>query len=324
VWLPAAKPAVDEFSSYCFCKKLFRMNDPFNLLDPDFLQQANAMRVVARRVAPAGRWAEHRSRDRGQGMEFRDYRPYSPGDELKSIDWNVYQRLGRFVVRLFEEMEDLPIYLMPDLSKSMWYEDPPRAITAMKVAVAFASIGLDQHDRVGVLPFGDDLDSTIRPTSGRGRLSLIADSMSRAAEKARGNPGGTDLATALSKLRGLRMREGLLVIISDFFDPHGIEVMMAELKRTRHRPLLVAVSRKEDRQPNVQGDIRVRDCETGDMQDVSVTSTVMDQYRAAYDVHFERLEEFARSRQGKLLFLDHESDVMKQLAQLFEGGSYVA
>jgi uncharacterized protein (DUF58 family) len=300
------------------------MNDPFNLLDPDFLQQANAMRVVARRVAPAGRWAEHRSRDRGQGMEFRDYRPYSPGDELKSIDWNVYQRLGRFVVRLFEEMEDLPIYLMPDMSKSMWHENPPRAVTAMKVAVAFASIGLDQHDRVGVLPFGDDLDSTIRPTSGRGRLSLIADSMSRAAEKARGNPGGTDLATALSKLRGLRMREGLLVIISDFFDPHGIEVMMSELKRTRHRPLLVAVSRKEDRQPNVQGDIRVRDCETGDMQDVSVTASVMDQYRTAYDGHFERLEEFARSRQGNLLFLDHEADVMKQLAQLFEGGSYVA
>ena len=56
-------------------------------------------------------------------MEFRDYRPYSPGDELRSIDWNVYRRLGRVVVRLFEEMEDLPIYLMPDLSLSMWKEE---------------------------------------------------------------------------------------------------------------------------------------------------------------------------------------------------------
>ena len=303
---------------------LFRMNDPFNLLDPDFLQQANAMRVVARRVAPAGRWAEHRSRDRGQGMEFRDYRPYSPGDELKSIDWNVYRRLGRFVVRLFEEMEDLPIYLMPDLSKSMWHDEPPRAVTAMKVAIAFASIGLDQHDRVGVLPFGEDLDSSIRPTSGRGRLSLIADSLSRAGERARDLPTGTDLATALSKLRGVRMREGLLVIISDFFDPQGIEVMTTELKRTRHRPLLVVVGRGEDREPSLQGDIRVRDCETGDMQDVSVTSSVMQEYRKAYDEHFGKLQEFARSRQGNLLFLDHEGDVMKQLSQLFEGGSYVA
>lgn len=300
------------------------MHDPFNLLDPGFLQQASAMRIVARRVAPAGRWAEHRSRDRGQGMEFRDYRPYSPGDELKSIDWNVYRRLGRFVVRLFEEMEDLPIYLMPDFSKSMWHDEPARAISAMKVAIAFASIGLDQHDRVGVLPFTEDLDSSIRPTSGRGRLSLLADSMSRAAEKAREQPGGTDLATSLSKLRGLRMREGLLVIISDFFDPRGIEVMTRELKRTRHRPLLVAISRGEDRQPGLQGDIRVRDCETGDVQDVSVTASVIEGYQEAYDRHFGELREFARSRQGNLLFLDHDADVMQQLSQLFEGGSYVA
>jgi len=300
------------------------MNDPFHLLDHDFLQQARAMRVVARRVAPAGRWAEHRSRDRGQGMEFRDYRPYSPGDELKTIDWNVYRRLGRFVVRLFEEMEDLPIYLMPDLSRSMWQEDPPRALTAMQVAIAFASIGLDQHDRVGLLPFTQDLDTTIRPTSGRGRLSLIAESMTRAAESARANPQGTDMATALSKLRGLGLREGLLIIISDFFDPHGIEVMTAELKRTRHRPLLVAIGRPSDREPGLQGDVRVRDCETDDIQDVSITSTVMEQYRTAYDSHFEQLRDFARSRQGSFLFLDHETDVMQQLAGLFEGGSYVA
>ena len=300
------------------------MNDPFNLLDPDFLQQANAMRVVARRVAPAGRWAEHRSRDRGQGMEFRDYRPYSPGDELKTIDWNVYRRLGRFVVRLFEEMEDLPIYLMPDLSKSMWHDESPRAVTAMKVAIAFAAIGLDQHDRVGVLPFSDDLDSTIRPTSGRGRLPLIADALTRAAERAKQSPKGTDLSESLAKLRGLRMREGLLVVISDFFDPHGIEVMMKELKRTRHRPLLIAISHQQDREPEIEGDVRVRDCETGETQDVSVTSTVLEGYRKAYDAHFERLQEFARSRRGNLLFLDHETDVMKQLAGLFEGGTYVA
>jgi len=147
------------------------MNDRFNLLDPRFLEQVLALRVVARRVAPAGRWAEHRSRDRGQGMEFRDYRPYSPGDELRSVDWNVYRRLGRVVVRLFEELEDLPIYLMPDFSYSMWKEEPPRAVSAMKVAVAFAAIGLDQHDRVGVFPFDEDLNTMVRPTSGRGRTS---------------------------------------------------------------------------------------------------------------------------------------------------------
>ena len=300
------------------------MNDPFRLLDPRFLEQAQALRIIARRVAPAGRWAEHRSRDRGQGMEFRDYRPYSPGDEMRSIDWNVYRRLGRIVVRLFEEMEDLPIYLMPDLSLSMWKEQPPRAVTAMKIAIAFASIGLDQHDRVGMFPFGDDLDTTVRPTSGRGRLSLLAQALTRLGTSAASDPTGTDLANSMSKLSGMGLREGLLVIISDFFDPHGIDSMIKELKRTRHRPLLVCVSRKEDREPRLRGDICVRDCETGQRRDVTVDSTVLEKYRQAYDDHFDQLCEFARSRQGGFLHVDHDQEVMQQLAGLFEGGTYVA
>jgi uncharacterized protein (DUF58 family) len=300
------------------------MNDDFNLLDPHFLEQAHALRIVARRVAPAGRWAEHRSRDRGQGMEFRDYRPYSPGDELRSIDWNVYRRLGRVVVRLFEEMEDLPIYLMPDLSLSMWKEDSPRAVTAMKVAIAFASIGLDQHDRVGLFPFAEDLNTTVRPTSGRGRLSLIAEALSRLGGAAREQASGTNLATSMAKLQGLGLREGMLVIISDFFDPHGIDAMISELKRTRHRPLLVAVARQEDREPNLRGDVRVRDCETGDTRDVTIDATVLEKYRDAYDRHFDRLRDFARSRKGGFLIMDHDQDVMQQMAGLFEGGRYVA
>ncbi len=300
------------------------MNDPFNLLDPSFLQQARALRIVARRVAPAGRWAEHRSRDRGQGMEFRDYRPYSPGDELKSIDWNVYRRLGRFVVRLFEELEDLPIYLMPDLSKSMWHEDPPRALSAMKTAVALASVGLDQHDRVGMFPFGEDLNVSMRPTSGRGRLSLIAETLSRIAETTQKQNSGTDLAASLSKLRGLRLREGLLVIISDWLDPHGIEPVIAELKHSRHRPLLISIARKTDRQPDLQGDVRVRDCETGDMRDLSIDADLLQRYSEAYDTHFDHLRNFARSRKGGFLVIDHDDDVMTQIASMFEGGRYVA
>ena len=299
------------------------MNDPFKLLDPNFLQQVRSLRIVARRVAPAGRWAEHRSRDRGQGMEFRDYRPYSPGDELRTIDWNVYRRLGRVVVRLFEEMEDLPIYLLPDLSQSMWAENPPRAVTAIKIAIAFASIGLDQHDRVGMFPFGDDLNTSIRPTSGRGRLSLLADALTRTAVSSREQKNGTNLAASLSKLRGLGLREGLAIVVSDFLDPQGIDVMLEELKRMRHRPLLVSVVRDDDREPTIRGDVRVRDCETGDARDVSINDDVLEKYRQAYDRHFDQLQSYASSRSGGFLVVDHDVEIMLQLAALFERGCFV-
>jgi uncharacterized protein (DUF58 family) len=300
------------------------LNDEFQLLNPDFLEQARALRIVARRVAPAGRWAEHRSRDRGQGIEFRDYRPYSAGDDLRAVDWNIYRRLGRVVVRLFEEMEDLPIYIMPDLSHSMWKESDARAVVAMQVAIGLAAIGLDQHDRVGVFPFGDELDTSVRPTSGRGRITLLADALTRIALAAKKRKSGTNLAASAARLRGLGMREGMLVVISDFFDPQGADGILSELKRSRHRPLLVAISRQEDRDPTLRGDVRVRDCETGAVQDVSINESVLKNYRKAYDSHFDKLRSFVRQRQGGWLQIDADTDVMEQLATLFDGGRFVA
>jgi len=299
------------------------VNDPYRLLDPEFLQQAAALRMVARRVAPAGRWAEHRSRDRGQGIEFCDYRPYSPGDELRAVDWNVYRRLGRVVVRLFEELEDLPVYLLPDLSHSMWSEEKPRAVTALQVATGLAAISLDQHDRAGVFPFGDELDSRVRPVSGRGRLPRLAEALTRAAQDAQPRKAGTDLAACAAKFRGLGMREGLLAVISDFFDPQGAGHIISELKRSRHRLLLVSITRKEDRDPVLRGDVRVRDCESGAVQDVSINSAVLKRYRDAYDAHFDLLRAFVKKRQGAWLEIDADGDVIAQLAALFEGGRFV-
>lgn len=298
--------------------------DPFNLLDPKFLDRARALRIVARRVAPAGRWAEHRSKDRGQGLEFRDYRPYSPGDEMRSIDWNIYQRLGRVVIRLFEEMEDLPIYLLPDLSRSMWNEEQPRALVAMQAAIGLAAIGLDQHDRVGVFPFGEELDVSVRPTSGKGRITVLADALSRLATTAREKQTGTDLAASINRFKGLGLRQGLVVVLSDFFDPKGADAVLQELRSSKHKPLFVAISRQEDREPALTGDVRVRDCETGAVSDVSINDAVLTKYREAYDTHFDTLRTFVRQRQGGWLQIDAAADVMDQMASLFEGGRFVA
>ncbi len=228
------------------------------------------------------------------------------------------------MIRLFEEMEDLPIYLLPDLSHSMWNEDQPRAIAAMQAAIGLAAIGLDQHDRVGIFPFGDELNVSVRPTSGKGRISVLADALSRIASTAREKKTGTDLASSINRFKGLGLREGMVVILSDFFDPHGADAVLSELRSSRHKPLFVSVARETDRQPALSGDVRVRDCETGAVADVSINETVLARYRDAYDAHFETLQTFVKQRQGGWLQLNADEDVMTQLASLFEGGRFVA
>jgi uncharacterized protein (DUF58 family) len=287
------------------------------LFDSKFLDSLKNLRLIARRVPAGGRFAEQRSSDLGHGLEFRDFRPYAPGDDLRAVDWNIYRRLGRVFIRLFEELEDLPLYLMPDISGSAFLEDPPRVKAGLRCSLALAAVGLGQHDQVGVFPFSDDLSVLMRPQSGKGRVLSFANRLATL------EPGGqTDLAKSLRKLGGMRLRQGLLVIVSDFFDPSGIDEVIEALKKTRHRLLLVQLVKPSDREPNIHGEVRLRDCETGQVEDISVTAPVLESYRQAYDRFESALTEFARRRNAGLLRLDVEAEVVPQLATLFEYGQY--
>ena len=294
------------------------MADPVtaeDLFDPEFLESIQRLRLVALRVPRGGRFAEQRSKALGAGIEFQDYRPYSPGDDLRGIDWNVYRRLGRVFLRLFEEMEDLPVYLLPDVSRSMWVEDPPRAHACLRSAMAFAAIALGQHDRVGLFPFSGDMEIAVRPRSGWSSLPMFARRMEEI------SPGGpTDLGRALRRFGGMGLRRGLVVVLSDFFDPRGADAIVDALKKVRHSLVLVQLTRDSDRDPRMQGDLRLRDCESGESEDVTVTPAVLQRYRDAYDRHKDALTVFAQRRGIGLVRVDADRPVVEQLAHLFEGG----
>ena len=287
------------------------------LFDPAFLASLQRLHIQARRVARGGRHAEQRSNDLGAGIEFRDFRPYVPGDDFRAIDWTIYRRLGKVFLRLFEELEDLPVYLLPDTSNSMYLESPPRAHTGLRAALALASIALNQHDSVGLFPFGSDLSVALRPQSGKGRVMRFAEALAGLQGQ-----GPTDLQRAVQTLESMQLRRGLVVLISDFFDPGGIEAVQSALKRIRHRVLLVQLVADGDREPGLQGDLQLRDCESGAVEDVSATPAVLERYRQAYDGFQQELANFANKRGMGMLQLDVGADVVTQLATLFEHGNF--
>ena len=135
---------------------------------------------------------------------------------------------------------------------------------------------------------------------------------------------GTNLADALRRLAGIRMRRGLLVVISDFFDPAGIGSVVDALKLSPHRLLLVQLARETDADPGLleelQGEVRLRDCETDEAVDVAFGPAVVARYREIYRAFNDSLAEFARQREAGLLRLDPDGDVLEQLAGLFAPG----
>jgi uncharacterized protein (DUF58 family) len=286
------------------------------LFDPAFLDSLKHLRIASHRVARGGRYAEQKSEDLGHGLEFKDFRPYATGDDLRAIDWNIYRRLGKVFIRLFEEQQDLPMYLMPDVSKSMFLESKPRAHAGLRSAMALAAISLNQHDSVGLFPFADDLEVVVKSKSGKSGVMTFAKHL--AALQSRDK---TDLSLALKRFSGINVRRGLLVIISDFFDPGGIEAIKKSMRSIRHQLLLVQLVRQSDSKPDLQGDLRLRDCETGELTEVTITPELLKRYSDAYESFNQELAEFAKQRNAGLLRLDTDGDVVKQLATIFESGS---
>lgn len=289
------------------------------LFDPDFLSALSRLSISTRRVAGGGRHGERLSKDLGSGVEFKDYRPYSPGDDLRAIDWNIYRRLGKLSLRLFEEQQDLPLYLMPDVSGSLFLESPPRIVAGLRATLALAAVGLDHHDSAGLFPFADKLQVVFKSKAGRASVMPFARHLAQLVETPAAQQ--TRLAAAVQKLSHMKLRPGLLVIVSDFFDPDGVEALDQALKSVRHKLLLIQLVRKSDADPTLQGDVRLKDCETGEVTDLTLTPDVIDRYRQAYAEFNQSLETLARRRRGRLLQIDVEGDLIAQLSTVFESGS---
>jgi uncharacterized protein (DUF58 family) len=282
------------------------------LFDSEFLRAVRQLRWHAHRVAPGGRYAEHKSRARGQGMEFTDFRPYVAGDDLRAIDWNIYRRLGKLVVKVAEEQRSRPLYLLPDISRSMYVEERPRAVVGLRIALALASVSLQQHDPVGLFPFAEQLHVLVKAKTGRTAVLQLGRLLAQLQPQ-----HATRLPEAIARISGMNLRRGLLVVISDFFDASGLAAVEKALGRCRHRVLLIQLMRKSDASPALQGEVRVKDCESGEITDVTVTAAVLARYMQAYERFNAGLAELASRRQIRLLRIDVEEQLLVQLASLF-------
>src|SRR5258708_36333738 len=134
-------------------------NEP--LLTPDFLARLEQLELVSKKIFMGRMKGERRSKRKGQSVEFADYRNYVKGDDLRHLDWNLYARLDRLFIRLFQEEEDLHFYVLIDNSLSMDFGSPSKLHYAKQVAAALSFIALVNMDRVVIEAFHDKLTQSL-------------------------------------------------------------------------------------------------------------------------------------------------------------------
>src|SRR4029450_4915069 len=125
------------------------------LLTPELLRRLEQFQLLAARRAKSSRKGERRSRARGQSVEFADYRNYVAGDDFRYLDWNLYGRLDRLFLKLYEEDRHLPPPLSLAASESMAFGEPRKFDFARQIAAAVGYVALCGFDRVSVIPFPD-------------------------------------------------------------------------------------------------------------------------------------------------------------------------
>src|SRR5438128_1460943 len=123
------------------------------LLPPELLRRLEQFQLLAARRAKSAARGERRSRARGQSVEFADYRNYVPGDDFRYLDWNLYGRLERLFLKLYEEERELPVRIFLDASESMTFGEPRKFAFARQIAAAIGYVALLGFDRVRVIPF---------------------------------------------------------------------------------------------------------------------------------------------------------------------------
>ena len=222
------------------------------------------------------------------------------------------------MVRLFEEEEDLHVYLLVDISQSMRLGEPPKVDYGRRVAAALAYIALANLDRAAVIPFSDGLQGRLPPARGKGRIHKVFRFLAAL------QPAGvTDFAAAARTFVHQNARRGLVVVISDMYDPAGAQEGLNFLRYNRFEPFVIHMHDPAELRPDVRGDLRLVDCETGEVRDVTVTDRLVRRYQEAYEQFRRELEEFCTTRQIPYFQAPVDEPFDDLILRIFRAGGFL-
>jgi uncharacterized protein (DUF58 family) len=295
-----------------------------SLLTPELLRRLEQFQLLAARRAKSSSKGERRSRARGQSVEFADHRSYVPGDDFRYLDWNLFGRLDKLFLKLYEEERELPVRIFLDASESMTFGEPRKFDFARQVAAAIGYVALCGFDRVSVVPFPSaefgmrSAESQNAASSANAPHSALRTPHSSAELAARGAlrsvrgkkssmqffqnlntltaGGGADLNEALRRGALEARQTGLAIVLSDFLDPAGYEAGLTALVGRGFQVNCVQILAPEELAPTTFGDLRLVDSESGGLQEVTFGRYRMKAYQQTVQNFIQRLREFTTKR----------------------------
>ena len=281
------------------------------LLTPELLAQLERLELVTRKVFRGRMKGERRSKRKGQSVEFADFRNYVPGDDLRLLDWNLYARLDKLIIKLFLEEEDLHFYTLIDASLSMDFGSPTKLEYAKQLAAALGFVGLIRTDRVRIETIGQGVGE-------RGPILRGRHSVWRMLEHVEGIQPEAEPTTLAAGVKNFCLRNsgrGVVVLISDLMDKAGYQQALRYFVSHQVDCFVIHVLSQEELEPDVQGDLKLVDCEDQDEAEITVSVPLLNRYKQTLNSFVAGAQDFC-SRRGIHYFLaNNQLPVQELVAQ---------
>jgi hypothetical protein len=287
-----------------------RMSAP--VLTPELLRRLEQFQLLAARKAKSSARGERRSRARGQSVEFADHRNYVLGDDLRYLDWNLYGRLDRLFLKLYEEERELPVTIFLDASESMNFGEPRKFDFARQIAAAVGYVALCGFDRVRIRTFPEHAADAVylgalRTVRGRKSSLHFFQNLGHLT-----TGGSAQFNEALRRGALSAQQAGVAIVLSDMLDPDGYEEGLGALVGRGFQINLVQVLSPEEINPATYGDLRLIDSESGGEQEVTFGKFRLKAYRQTVDNFCQRLREYCTAR-GINYFMSPSNASLEQL-----------
>jgi uncharacterized protein (DUF58 family) len=262
-------------------------------LDPAILHGISSLDLVAKTVVDGFVAGLHRSPDFGFSLEFAEYRAYTPGDDLRHVDWNLFARTERCYLKRYRGETNSQLTILLDASNSMKYTS--HAVTKMDyaryMAASLCYLAIhNQHDPAGLIVFDDEVRNYIRPSTRQGQLYRLLAGLEQAEPAAR-----TDFGKPMQHFQQFLNRRGIVLVISDFYEqPETIVKAIEPLRFHGSEVVLFHVLDPREIYPVMKGPAILVDLETDRKLEV-IPDYVKTQYRAKMDDHLAQMRDRTRA-----------------------------
>ncbi len=292
------------------------------LITLELLRRLEQIQLLAARRSKSSTKGERRSRSRGLSVEFADHRNYVSGDDLRYLDWNLFGRLDRLFLKLYEEERELPVRIFLDASESMNFGEPTKFSFARQIAAAVGYVALCGFDRVAVnvFPAAPARIATGSVTTDRVPQAAVEGSLRSIRGKKSAmtffqnlsslTPGGVADLNGSLKRGALEARQaGVAIVLSDFLDPAGYEPGLASLIGRGFQVSAVQILAPEELNPTTFGDLRLVDSETGGLEEVTFGKYRLPAYQRMVASFVQRLREYTSGRGIRFFSVSSSTDL---------------